>query len=175
MKTLYLMRHAKSARGAGPSRDHDRPLNEKGRIAALRVGEYLVNHVASPQHILCSDAARTRETLDLLFPSPSPGIAIEFRADLYLASTRILLNAVRKLPETVNSALILGHNPGIQNLALSLISDGNNEVKTNLEVKFPSAAVAVVGLNIDTWPEIKLRGGKLLDYLVPRSLSHASD
>jgi phosphohistidine phosphatase len=175
MKTLYLMRHAKSAHGAGPARDHDRPLNERGRSAAVMVGQYMAARKLSPQHILCSDAKRTRETLGLLSPDIVPDVPTELRADLYLASTRTLLTAVRKLPNTATSALVIGHNPGIQNLALSLIGSGKASAINNLEVKFPTAALAVIRFNINQWNKLGLNEGEMLDYVLPRTLANVAD
>lgn len=176
MKTLYLMRHAKAASDGGPSRDRERPLNKRGRAATPLVGAYMTAHGLAPQRILCSDAARTRETLDLLLPGLSPDIATDLRSDLYLAGVHTVLKLVRRLPDDVGTAMILGHNPGLESLA-DTFADRNRsdqDALTRLEQGFPTAALAVFDFDIDQWQEAGPLRGRLTDFVIPRELAEAA-
>jgi phosphohistidine phosphatase len=117
--TLHLLRHAKSSWDDPSLADHDRPLAGRGRRDGKRIAEHMRRSGIEPELVLCSTAARTRETLALVEPAlGSP--TVELEDDLYGASSDELLARVRRLPAGVESALVIGHNPGLHELALAL-------------------------------------------------------
>jgi phosphohistidine phosphatase len=142
VKTLCLLRHCKSAWPSGAP-DFERPLNGRGRDAAGRIGRYLGEQKLTPDVVLCSAATRTRETLDLasLFWSVPPTIIIE--PELYLANERVLMAHIRRIDQRHKVALVIGHNPGMQGLALDLaIGEPSGELD-RLATKFPTGGLAL--------------------------------
>ena len=165
MRTLYLLRHAKSSWEDPALPDRDRPLAPRGRRDAKRVGEHLRRLDLTPALVLCSSSARTRETLDLLGPAVSKA-AISVEEQLYGASSEVLLARVRAVPEEVASVLLIGHNPGVHELARVLASSGTDLER--LEGKFPTAALATLAL--PRWRKLRARDAELVAYVVPKQL-----
>jgi len=168
MKRLFLLRHAKSSAGDPGQDDHARPLNGRGRRAAEAIGELLASRGDAPELALCSSAKRTRETLELVLEQLDVPPRIEILRDLYLASSETLLERVRELPEGVASALLVGHNPGIGELALRLATRGSADARKSLREKFPTAALAILRLE-GAWANAT-RGAELEDFVLPREL-----
>lgn len=171
MKTLLLLRHAKSALGEPGLSDHDRPLNGRGIKAAERMAEHLATDGPRPDLILCSTATRTRQTLAPLverFESPAPPIALE--KGLYLASEDTLLKRLRALPSNVGTVLMIGHNDGIWQLAELLAGHGKTSLLASLREKFPTGALATLEVEIDDWSKLKPGAATLAAYDCPRDL-----
>ena len=123
VKRLFLLRHAKSAWNDPTLRDRDRPLAPRGRKAAKRVGRWARRHDVRPQLVVCSSAVRARQTLERVLPGlGEPAVWIE--VTLYAAAADTLLARVRALPEEVDEAMLVGHNPGLMELALLLAAPG---------------------------------------------------
>lgn len=170
MKTLYLLRHAKSAWDAPGLSDHDRPLNRRGELAAKSMAGYLGTLSPRPDLILCSTASRTRQTLAPLVKvlgAPTPPIALE--KGLYLALEEDLLNRLRALPENVAAALLIGHNDGIGRLAADLAGNGPQPALASLKEKFPTGALAILRLR-GPWAGLASRACELADFTRPRDL-----
>ena len=144
MKRLSLLRHAKSSWGDARQRDVDRPLNARGREAAPLMGAYMAEHDLVPDLVLCSTAARTRETLALLSPRLPRDPTIEFREDFYLADPGVMLGAVQRTDEEYQHILIIAHNPGLEMLAMRLSDPEQSDIAALARIaeKFPTAALA---------------------------------
>lgn len=174
MKTVYLLRHAKSDWADARLKDHERPLNDRGQKAAPQMGAYLKSKRYKPDIILCSTARRAVETLDLAKPAFAPETPVLFEETLYLAEPRQLLERLRWLDEGEKSVLIVGHNPGIAQFALDLSASPANEadeaVHRRLREKYSTGALAVVKLPINAWREIKNGQGRLVDFTRPKDL-----
>ncbi len=171
MKTLLLLRHAKSAWGEPGLSDHERPLNGRGVKAAELMAEHLVTEAPRPDLILCSTATRTRQTLAPLverLESPAPPIALE--KGLYLASEDMLLKRVRTLPGNVGTVLMIGHNDGIWHLAELLAGHGKASLLASLREKFPTGALATLQVETDDWSGLKAGAATLVSYACPRDL-----
>src|ERR671923_1158092 len=138
MKRLFLLRHAKSSWKDEGLADRDRPLAGRGRRAAKVMARHLQEEKISPALVLCSPARRTRETLEAV--SPSGEVRIE--DELYGASEAELLERLRRVPEAIESVMLIGHNPAIEELALGLASRG--ERLEDVERKFPTGALATL-------------------------------
>jgi phosphohistidine phosphatase len=173
MKTLYILRHAKSDQGDGSMRDHDRPLNGRGREAAPQMGAYLKAKRYKPDLILCSTARRTVETCELIRPSLGD-ITVAFEEGLYLAGPRSIVDRLRRLDDSVGSAMVIGHNPGLEQLAGGLSaspkSESEEKLHRRMREKFSTCALAVIQFPAKTWREIKTGGGVLTDFMRPRDL-----
>jgi phosphohistidine phosphatase len=170
MKTLILMRHAKSAWDDPDQKDIDRPLSPRGRKAAPRMGEWLKAEHHRPDVVLCSSARRAQETLDLVRPSLPKSATIEYARALYMAPPRDLLNEVAKVPATAETVMLVGHNPGMGSLATLLAGSGDEKALANLHAKFPTAAIAVIGFDVPQWSEAAMGTGRLIAFQRPRDL-----
>ena len=170
MKTIYLLRHAKSSWDDSSLSDHERPLNERGRSAAPRVGAYMQEAGYAPDLVLCSTATRTRQTLDAVLSELHVEPAIEFEEELYLAGPREMLDLVRSVPDIVDAVLMVGHNPGTGMLADALSGDGSPEEIRLMSVNFPTAGLAIIELSVDRWKDIASGCGNLKEFVRPRDL-----
>lgn len=166
MHSLYLLRHAKSSWDDPTLADHDRPLAARGRRDAKLIAKHLRRAGGDPELVLCSAALRTRETLELLRPALA-GATVMVEEELYGASSNDLLARVRLVPDPVASVLLIGHNPGLHELALSLATAGDELER--LELKFPTAALATLAL-ATTWSRLAPAGATLEAYVVPKQL-----
>ena len=164
MRTLYLLRHAKSSWDDPALPDHERPLAPRGRRDAKRIAKHLRRLEITPELVLCSSAVRTQQTLDLLRPRLAE-VSVRVEEQLYGASSDTLLARIRSVPDQVGSVLLIGHNPALQDLALMLCSSGELE---RLEAKFPTAALATLAL--PRWSSLSPGAADLVAYLVPRQL-----
>jgi phosphohistidine phosphatase len=175
MRRLMLLRHAKSDWTAPGKRDHDRTLNPRGREAAPKMGAYMARHALVPDLIVASTATRVAETLDLLLPAfdKAPKIVSERR--IYEAEVDGLMAVIRETPQTVHSVLIVGHNPGLGDLASSLVAVGDEDARQRLIEKFPTAGLAVIDFAVDDWKKLHPRGGRLDRFVVPRTLDATTD
>ena len=160
MKTLYIFRHAKSSWDNPNLADFDRPLNERGLKTAPFMGEIMLKHSFQPELVLSSPAVRAKETVNLLktwanFPSE-----VKFDERIYEASPQTLLNVVSELDETAKSAMLVGHNPGLEGLI---------KVLTGEFQPMPTAALAVIDLETETWNEITSESGRLRTLIRPKA------
>ena len=170
MKTIYMLRHAKSSWDDGSLPDHERPLSARGRAAAPRIGAHMEEAGYLPDLVLCSTATRTRQTLDAVLSELETAPAIEFQEELYLAGPGEMLDLVRSVPDTVESVLLVGHNPGTGTLAAALAGDGPSDRMHLMRAKFPTAGLAIIELSVDRWKDIGSGGGSLIEFIRPRDL-----
>ncbi|MEG3181546.1 SixA phosphatase family protein [Sphingomonas sp. LT1P40] len=174
MKTLTLLRHAKSSWDDPVARDFDRPLNGKGQRAAVTVGRYLRGEGLSFDHVSASPATRVVETIDRVETGYGSQLAPAWDKRIYLASASSLLDVIHELPDGADSALLIGHNPGLEDLVLTLIPDrAGDALRDSIEEKFPTAAVAVMTFDVADWGAIRANGGTLVRFTRPRDLDPA--
>lgn len=165
MKTLGLLRHAKSDWGQSDKRDFDRGLNARGRRGAVLIGEHIRAHGPIWDRLIASPAERVRRTLD----RAALGIAPEWDERLYLASTDIIFDVLRAAES--DAVLLAGHNPGLGDMVLELVAPAReNALFDEAKVKFPTAAYAVLELAIDDWADIHPECGALVHFKRPRDL-----
>ena len=178
-RKLVLLRHAKSAWPDLP--DHERPLAGRGRRDAPVMGRWLraAGHV--PDRVLCSTARRTRETWQLAQPELGTSPPVSFEDQVYEASTAQLLDLARHAPPAVKTLLIVGHAPGIPELALTLAGaatpgdgdGGSGAVFDRMRAKFPTAAVAVLELT-GPWDRLGPGVARLTSFVTPRDVAAAA-
>lgn len=170
MKHLFLLRHAKSSWGIPSGSDRDRPLNRRGEAAAERMAEYLGRTGIAPDAVLCSPALRTRQTLEAVLrhiPVSSPAI----EDGLYLAGWQDLSARLALLPDGIGTVLLIGHNPGLEELALRLSDKGGDAAITaRLREKYPTGALAGLNLAIDSWSDLAPGCGRLVSFVRPADL-----
>ncbi len=170
MKTLSLLRHADSKRSRGGETDIDRALAERGRRAASAIGAWMRNERRIPSVVLHSTARRAVETWRLV--APKLGAEIPEIADdtLYLAAPGHLFKTAAAVPDGHASVLIVGHNPGLHELALALVGDGAGGEVARLRQSYPAGALAEIRLAIDRWSDLRPASGRLERLVLPSDL-----
>jgi phosphohistidine phosphatase len=172
MKRLYLLRHAKTVPTEPDQDDHARALTVRGMHDASAMARYLLKNGFMPELMLVSTSARTRQTADLVLREIDA--TPEYRETLYLAEADKILGLVQAAPPGVSALMVVGHNPGLEELATLLAREPvrrrERARRDVLEEKFPTAALAVLDFDIEKWREIKPGEGKLADFVRPRDL-----
>ena len=163
MKKLLILRHAKSSWKEPSLSDFQRPLNKRGTEAAPRMGEWIAQNNLVPDTILCSTAVRAQETMALAIEGGHLDSACISTEELYLAPPQAYLENLAQLSEAQNSAMVIGHNPGIEELVYQLC--GEYRV-------MPTCALAVIDLQIAQWDELfsSSVSGELSRYILVRDL-----
>jgi phosphohistidine phosphatase len=171
---LMLLRHAKSDWNQGVA-DHERPLNARGRKAAPKVGATMAGHALVPDLIVASTATRVRETLDLVRAAFEAAPKVTYDKRIYEAEPDALIQVIHETPRDVNSLLLVGHNPGLAELAALLVASGKAEARLRMAAKFPTAALAVLDFKGHDWSKLAPRSGKLDRFIVPKGLQGETD
>jgi phosphohistidine phosphatase len=171
MRTLTLFRHAKSSWATPGLADFDRPLAPRGEAAVPPMAAYIAEHGLTPDRIICSSARRTRETLELALPAFTPTPQIDYSETLYHAVAPVMIGLIREMPDEVQRLMVIGHNPGLQALAIDLIGEGDMELRRAILRKFPTAAIAVIGFDVPDWSGVRPRGGRLERFVSPKRLA----
>ncbi|WP_454917207.1 SixA phosphatase family protein [Xanthobacter sediminis] len=169
MRRLILLRHAKSDWPDGVA-DQERPLAARGRGAAPRIGVYMAQQGLVADRVLVSPARRTRETWELVCGQMPPVATVASEPRLYDASAARLLSVVREQPRQIHTLMLIGHNPGLENLATSLIASGAAPDLQRLAEKFPTGALAVIDLPVDDWSAATPGSSRLDRFIVPRDI-----
>jgi phosphohistidine phosphatase len=171
MKTLGLFRHAKSDWNDQRARDFDRPLNKRGRKGAAVMGRHIVDHGCFWDRIIASPAVRVAETIEIGAEAGQINPQVRWDRRIYLASSATLLDLLREQEGNPRSILMIGHNPGLEDLIFDLVPDnGSSPLRDIVEQKFPTAAYAVLRLDIDDWGDLADGCGHLVHLVRPRDL-----
>jgi phosphohistidine phosphatase len=168
-RQLYLLRHAKSSWDDPGVDDHDRPLAGRGEKALARMREHLARAAAGPELVLCSSARRTRMTLDGIADALPADVDIEVEDGLYAATGGALLSRLHQVPDDVGRVMLIGHNPGLEDLALLLVGAGDPSTRARMATKFPTGALATLGFD-GPWAALDADGATLEGFVVPREL-----
>jgi phosphohistidine phosphatase len=168
MHLLHLLRHAKSDRNE-VLEDHERPLSRRGREAARRVGESLPSALGALDLVLCSTSLRTRETARLVLARFAKAPTIGFEDALYLAGRTALMRRLSALDENTGSVMVIGHNPGLHELALALAAPDSQRYPALASGKFPTT-VRVSFTIKGAWATIARSRHQLTDYVTAKSL-----
>lgn len=169
-KRLILLRHAKSAWDNPSIADFDRPLSSRGRKAAPVVGAHLARRGMVPGLALTSSAKRAVETLDLVSAGWQAKPAVRKLKSLYLAMPREMLRKVQAVGREPDCIMLVGHNPGIADLANWLCSQGNAEQRARMARKFPTGAAAVLEFDVEDWADVDAETGRLVDFSTPKQI-----
>ena len=174
MKRLMLLRHAKSNWPAGVV-DRDRPLATRGREAAPVMGRYLAEELLLPDLVLISPAKRTVETWELVAPMLPERPGTRFEPRIYESKTERLLHVVQETEPDVRTLLMIGHNPGFEELASLLTGHGDRYAAARIAQKYPTCGLAVLDFAIEDWRDLAARGGRLDRFVTPASLGEGPD
>jgi phosphohistidine phosphatase len=163
MKRLYVLRHAKSSWDDASLADYDRPLNERGLETAPFMGRLMRERGYLPDAVLSSPAKRARETARLASEAAGINLQILFDERIYEASPQTLVKVLSAVDDKAGSAMVVGHNPGMEGLIRLL---------TGETAAMPTAALAIVDLDIENWSEIDHLSGKLVEVLRPKEVGY---
>lgn len=169
-KTIYILRHAKADSGSAGQDDHDRHLTQRGVDAARAMGQYFAQQGIRPDLVLCSTAARARETWDQLRAAHGPDARVAYDDRLYLASVNDMFPLISPVEESVRRLLIVGHNPGLHQLSLKLAKSGSAQLMDMIGIKFPTCAFAAVEIGDAPWRGIVHAHGELKAFVTPSML-----
>ena len=160
MKTLLLLRHGKSSRKDTSTRDFDRPLSERGVSDSKLIGEFIRKKKLHSELMISSPAERARQTAELVLKA---GLQLELRVDerVYEASARHLFEVISQIEDTANTVLLVGHNPGFEELLQNLSGE---------ERELSTATLACIELSVEKWSRVQASVGNLKWLVAPREL-----
>lgn len=174
MKTLALFRHAKSDWSDARARDFDRPLNARGQRGAQAMGAFIRDTGRTFDRMIASPAVRAAETVEEASKAWKCTFKIEWDRRIYLASSATLIDLLKELSGNPASVLMVGHNPGLEDLIFDLVpDDGSSPLRDVVEEKFPTATFAVLELDVDRWSDVTERCARLVEIKRPRDLDPA--
>ncbi len=153
--------------------DRDRRLNARGQGDATTMGAYMARHQLTPDLALVSTAQRTRETWEQIAAQISTRSPPIFDRRLYNAGGDAILRVIEQTDQAVHSLLVIGHNPGLHDLARKLIASGDVEAREQLNEGLPTAGLAVIDFAAESWSKLHPHGGRLERFVTPRSLASA--
>jgi phosphohistidine phosphatase len=170
---LMLLRHAKAEKAEAGASDHARRLNARGLSDTDLIGAYIARHELIPDAAIVSTAARTRETWERLVAALPEAPPVTFDDRLYNAGTQAILTLVKTTVPAVRTLLVIGHNPGMHDLARLLIATGDVEARERLNEGLPTTGLAVIDFAGKDWRKLHPHGGRLERFVTPRSLAAA--
>lgn len=168
---LWLLRHAKSSWSDARLRDEDRPLAPRGERAADRMRDYVDAEAIHPAFVLCSSALRARQTLGRVLPALGTELEVRIEPTLYTFDADAILARLSRISSDVTSALLVGHNPAIQDLARRVADRGDG--LHELSQKYPTAGLAEIDVGEGPWDGLMDRPGELVRFITPRSLGES--
>jgi phosphohistidine phosphatase len=174
MRRLLLFRHAKAERSEPGMEDRARKLTERGRKDAAKIGAYMATHALIPDWAIASPSARTQETWKLAGGAFRPRLPADTIESLYDATPHDILEAVRQAPATARTLLVIGHNPGLHELALMLVASGDIETRERLREKLPTSGLVIIDFTPEDWGKLHARSGRLERFITPKSLDAAA-
>jgi phosphohistidine phosphatase len=171
MKTLGLWRHAKSDWNDRSARDFDRPLNRRGLKGAAIMGTHIAGQPIFWERIIASPAVRVAQTIELGAQAAQINPQVRWDRRIYLASSATLLDLLREQEGNPSTILMVGHNPGLEDLIFDLVpDDGSSPLRDLVEEKFPTAAFACLETDIDSWADLREASARLVQLTRPRDL-----
>jgi phosphohistidine phosphatase len=165
-KNIIILRHGQAKNAGMNDHDHSRPLTLKGREEAASSGETLLDNGYIVDHVLCSTAVRTRETLIELQKSFTDPLVVEYIPQIYNAFESDLLMQIATVSNDIKTLLLIGHNPALYQLSLTLAKEGDKQMHDNLQMQFPTCALVVINFD-GTWQDIINARSKLILFSTP--------
>ena len=171
MLTLSIVRHAKSSWGDPGLRDIDRPLNDRGKVQAQRLGIYLAKENITPDLVICSSAKRARQTLRQMDKNWQSDAEMIIDNRLYLATPNMITALLEEFGDNQAHVMIIGHNPGLHMLAHNLAGTGDEDDLAILQEKYPTGTLCVIRSKAEKWKKIGKAAGKLIYLATPKQLA----
>ena len=173
MRRLLLFRHSKAEPSKPGEEDRARALIERGRKDAARIGAYMATHALRPDRVLVSPAKRAQESWKHVAAALRPAPAATMVEKLYDATPHAILAAIKDVPASAHTLMVVGHNPGLQELAAMLIASGDIDAREDLREKLPTSGLVIVDFAFDDWSRLHPQSGRLERFVGPRSLEAA--
>ena len=174
MRRLLLLRHAKAERSEPGTKDFARVLIDRGRKDAAKIGSYMAGHALVPDRVVLSPAARTQETWKYAAAAFSPAPAAISAERLYDATPHAILAVIKDTPASVHTLMLIGHNPGLHELALMLIAAGDVDARERLREKLPTSGLVIIDFAFDNWAKLHPQSGRLERFVSPKTLEAAA-
>ena len=175
MRRLLLFRHAKAERSEPGTQDLSRVLIDRGRKDAGKIGIYMAGHALVPDRVLLSPAARSQETWKYAVTAFHPAPAAMSTERLYDATPDVILGVIEDIPASAHTLLVIGHNPGLHELALMLIASGDIIARERLREKLPTAGLVIIDFAFDDWSKLRPQSGRLERFVTPKALETAAN
>ncbi len=179
MRRLMLLRHAKTEHDGPTGRDQDRRLDQRGKKDAAEIGGWIGRHPPFPELVLVSPAVRARQTWDFVWEAMKEHAGepqVEFVPELYAADPSDLLQAIRHASVSDPKRLMLvGHNPGMHEVALMLTGSGDAAARKALADNLPTSGLVIFDFAVSDWDEVGFHRGKLVLFVSPKLLKQASN
>lgn len=179
MRRLMLLRHAKTENDAPSGRDQDRRLDDRGRKDAAEIGGWIGRHPPFPGLVLVSPAIRAHQTWEIAWEAmkdEAPEPQVELLPELYGADPAQMLQTIRTVSTSDPQRLmVVGHNPGMHELALALAGSGDAAARKALADNLPTSGLALFDFAVDDWDDVAFRRGRLVQFVSPKLLKQASD
>lgn len=175
MRRLLLFRHAKAERSEPGTEDRGRRLIERGRSDAAKIGAYMASHALIPDRVVASPSARTQETWKIAAKAFRPAPAAALMEHLYGATPHAILTVVKEVPAAMHTLLVVGHNPGLHEVALMLVASGDIETRERLREKLPTSGLVIIDFALDDWGKLHPQSGRLERFVTPKSLGTAAN
>jgi len=175
MRRLLLFRHAKAARSGRGIEDRPRALIERGRKDSAKIGTYIGADALTPDRVLVSPAVRTQQTWEFSAPGMRMTVDAETVDQLYDATPEAIMAVIKEAPASAHSLLVIAHNPGLHELALTLVASGNVDERGRLKQKLPTAGLVIIDFAIDDWRELRPQSGRLDRYITPKRMKARAD
>lgn len=173
MRRLLLFRHAKAEPSKPGEEDRARALIERGRKDAAKIGAYMATHALRPDRVLVSPAKRAQESWKYAAAALRPAPAAMLAEKLYDATPHAILAAIKDTPASAHILMVVGHNPGLQELVLMLIASGDIDTREQLREKLPTSGLVIIDFAFDDWSKLHPQSGRLERFVSPRSLEAA--
>jgi phosphohistidine phosphatase len=175
MRRLLLFRHSAAERAEPGESDERRMLSAEGRADAAAMGAYLASHVFRFDRALVSPSTRTRETWHQLAVPLRTSSAPIFDARIYNAAAQTLLTVLKQQPNEAGTLLLIGHNPGLHELATMLVATGDVDTREQLRENFPTSGMATIDFALDGWDKLHPHSGRLERFVSPKSIAAATN
>ena len=174
MRRLFLIRHAKAEPGIGQD-DYERALTDRGRDDARRIARVLADADPLPDVLVYSGALRTKQTAEIFAAYWPRRVELQEEVGLYDATQEALFSRTRAISDTVECVGLVGHNPGIGELATTLAGEGAHPELRRMALKYPTCGVAVIDFEVDAWDDVARKSGLLNQFLTPAELEAETD
>lgn len=175
MRRLILLRHAQAEASEPGMADRARVLSERGRKDAGKIGAYMASHALIPDRVMISPAARTQESWKLASPAFGSPPALLPADALYDATPEAIIGLIKAAPNAAQSLLVIAHNPGVHEAALTLIATGDIDTRERLREGLPTSGLAVIDFAFDAWSKVRPQSGRLERFISPKWLEAATN
>ncbi len=175
MRRLLLFRHAKAEQAIPGASDQARTLTDDGRGDAAAMGRYILKHIFRPDRVQVSPSTRTRETWAAIAAALGKPPEADFDARVYDATPQSLLAVIQGAAASAHTLMLIGHNPGLHELAQLLVATGDIDTRERLREKFPTSGLAIFDFALKNWGDIHARSGRLERFVSPKTISAATN